>query len=185
MFNMSDALMQPESLALLMGTDVVQNASKPVHKKEFLIVDAGLTVTLENAVDTDSDIFVFETQFGYDIGDEVLPAAYTIDGDKITFTGLVEGDRVIVDYYYLAATQSLTIEVDKFAGYYRIEAETLYRREWDGKDLPAIYTMPRVKFASNFTIANAATGDPNLLDVNIEAFPDEFNKMVVIDILED
>lgn len=185
MYNMTDALISPQALSMLLGTDIVSEAAKPIHKKEFLFVGADLKVTLQEEVDTGSNIFIFETQEGYDIGAEVLPAAYTIDGDEITFTGLTAGDGVIVDYYYLGATNSMTVELDKFAGYYMLEAESLWRRESDGKDLEAIFTMPRIKFASNISISNASSGDPATFDFVAECFPDSQNRQVIIDVIDD
>lgn len=185
MYSMTDALIQPESLALLLGTDLTTSASKAVHKKEFLVLDATGKAVLEETPDADSDFFVFETTLGYDVGEEIISTAYTLTGKELVITGGQEDDRIIVDYYYLAPTTTMTVEVDKFAGYYYIEAEALWRRESDGVDLPAIFTMPRVKFSSNFSIENAATGDPATFDFNVECFPDEFNQMVVIDVVEE
>ena len=189
MYNMTDALISPESLAMLLGTDPVASASKAVHKKESLVVEEegdALVVKAEKDIDTDSNFFVFESQFGYDVGDEVTVTVGDINGNVIDVddNGLSAGDRVIVDYYYLAKTTTMTVEVDAFPGYYMLEAETLWTREHDGALLPAVFTMPRVKFASNFSIENAATGDPATFDFNAECFPDAQNQMVVIDVIE-
>lgn len=187
MYNMTDALIQPDSLAMLLGTDITTSAAKPVPKKEFLVVGSAGTVTLSETptTDTDFDMFVFETALGYDIGATVaLTSGYTITGKVLTFIALEEGDRVIVDYYYDAPVETMTVEVDKFAGYYYLEAKSLWRRESDGVDLEAIFTMPRVKFTSNITIENSASGDPATFDFNVECFPDEFNQQVVIDVVQ-
>ena len=188
MYNMTDSLISPESLAMLAGTQVVTGA-KPAHKKEVLTLGATGTATLTETpvVATATPMFVFETQEGYDIGTELaLTTGYTIAGKVITVVDGVAGDKIIVDYYYTSgtATQSITIEVDKFPGYYMLEAETLWTRETDGALLPALFTMPKIKFASAFSIENAATGDPATFDFNCECFPDSDNKMVVIDIIQ-
>lgn len=188
MYNMTDALIQPESLALLLGSAIEDALAKPIPKKEFLVVGAGGTVTLAETPTTETgfEMFVFETTLGYDIGTElVVTTDYSIAADVITFTGLTEGDRVIVDYYYDAAVKTMTIDVDKFSGYYYIEAKSLWRRESDGVDLEAIFTMPRVKFTSNITVENAASGDPATFDFNVECFPDEFGQQVVIDVVQE
>lgn len=187
MYNMTDALIQPEALAMLLGSDLATNTGatqKAVPKKEFLVLDSTGKATLEFEPDTDSDMFVFETLLGYDIGTEILEAAYTVVGKVLTVTAGAEGDRIIADYYYLADTKTMSIVVDKFSGYYYLEAKTLWREESTGDDFEAIYTMPRIKFSSNITIENAATGDPATFDFNLEAFPNEFGEMVVIDIVE-
>lgn len=184
MYNMTDALISPEGLSLLFGTEVVKG-SKPRHYKEVKTLDADAKITLDHEPAPNTDIFIFQTTNGDDIGTEVTSEDYTITDSEITFTGLTEGDNVIVDYYYTADTTSLEITVDKFSGYYTLEADTLFRRESDGKDLPATYTMPKIKFASNVSIENAATGDPATFDFNAECFPNSDNKMVIIDVVEE
>ena len=81
---------------------------------------------------------------------------------------------VMVDYYVIkkASTVSeLQIDAGNFAGYYYVEADTLFRRQSDGKDLPANITFPNVKIQSNFTFSMAATGDPSTFTFTMDAFP--------------
>ena len=81
---------------------------------------------------------------------------------------------VMVDYYVIkmASTVSeLQIDMQHFAGYYYVEADTLFRRQSDGKDLPANITFPNVKIQSNFTFSMAATGDPSTFTFTMDAFP--------------
>ena len=86
--------------------------------------------------------------------------------------GFKKGDVVRVDCYVKKTTgQIITITPDKFAGYYYIEAETLFRDEETGKDFPAVFVIPRGKIQSNFTFSMAATGDPSTFTFTIDAFP--------------
>jgi hypothetical protein len=81
---------------------------------------------------------------------------------------------VMVDYYIIknASTVSeMQIDAGNFAGYYYVEADTLFRRQSDGKDLPANITFPNVKIQSNFTFSMAATGDPSTFTFTMDAFP--------------
>ena len=81
---------------------------------------------------------------------------------------------VMVDYYVIkkAGTVSeMQIDAGNFAGYYYVEADTLFRRQSDGKDLPANITFPNVKIQSNFTFSMAATGDPSTFTFTMDAFP--------------
>lgn len=55
----------------------------------------------------------------------------------------------------------LQINAEDFAGYFYVEADTLVRRQSDGRDLPAILTIPLVKIQSNFSITMASSGDPS------------------------
>jgi hypothetical protein len=94
------------------------------------------------------------------------------DGKKLT--GGATSGVVMVDYYVIkkASTVSeLQIDAEHFAGYYYVEADTLFRRQSDGKDLPANITFPNVKIQSNFTFSMAATGDPSTFTFTMDAFP--------------
>ncbi len=205
-YNMQDALISAESLAMLVGTapekDVLQVQKKDVLTIMPIEVDDGvggtetvLQVELEETPTSESGypLFVFLTEHGYDIGEEVPVSVddaegYEIDGKVITFIGeeYKENDKVIVDYYYNSDTTAKRIVVDssKFPGYYKLEADTIWTREHDGALLPAKFTMPRIKIASSFTIENAAEGDPSVFDFVAECFPDDQNRMVIIDIIE-
>lgn len=92
------------------------------------------------------------------------------------FVARVKGytGAVMVDYYVIknASTVSeMQIDAGNFAGYYYVEADTLFRRQSDGKDLPANITFPNVKIQSNFTFSMAATGDPSTFTFTMDAFP--------------
>jgi hypothetical protein len=80
----------------------------------------------------------------------------------------------MIDYYLdLPGTQvwEADITADTFAGYYYVEADTLFREQSTGRDLPANLTLPNVKIQSNFSIVMAATGDPSTFDFTLDAFP--------------
>lgn len=88
--------------------------------------------------------------------------------------GLNVGDIVLVDYYVKRTSGVKQIEItpDKFGGYFYLEASTLFRRESDGKDLPAEFIIPKCKVQSNFTFSMASNGDPSTFDFVLDAFPD-------------
>ena len=65
----------------------------------------------------------------------------------------------------------MNIDAENFAGYYYVEAATLFRRESDGKDLPAEIIFPRVKIQSNFTFTMASSGDPSTFTFTMDAMP--------------
>lgn len=80
----------------------------------------------------------------------------------------------MVDYYVLKQSDTvseLQIDAEHFGGYYYVEADTLFRRQADGKDLPANLTFPNVKIQSNFTFSMASTGDPSTFTFTMDVFP--------------
>jgi len=89
---------------------------------------------------------------------------------------LVEGDSVLalVDFYVVKNSGAFQMDItpDKFAGFFYVEASTLFRRQSDGVDLPAEFVIPNVKIQSNFTFTMASTGDPSTFTFTMDAFPD-------------
>lgn len=90
------------------------------------------------------------------------------------------GDAVRIDCYAIfgEGAQEIQIDAESFAGYYYIEASTLFRDEATGADFPAEFVIPRAKIQSNFTFTMAASGDPSTFTFTIDCFPayTKFNK---------
>jgi len=103
-----------------------------------------------------------------------------------------QGDTVRIDCYavYGKGATELQIDAETFAGYYYIEASTLFRDEATGADFPAEFVIPRGKIQSNFTFTMANSGDPSTFTFTIDAFPayTKFNKakkvMAVLQIID-
>lgn len=93
---------------------------------------------------------------------------------KIASALFLANDVVFVDFYkeYKDNAIEITISADKFAGYYYLEASTLFRREADGVDLPAEFIIPKAKIQSAFTFAMASSGDPSTFTFTMDALPD-------------
>ena len=140
--------------------------------------------TVAKSTQVDSSEIYETTQF-------LLASAYSdgsatkaIDG----VNGLDPGKTYLVDYYVMQPGDNLTITPGKFGGNFLIEANTLFRRQADGRDLPAQFTIPNGKINSAFTFTMASSGDPSTFPFTVDAFPDylPFNKkckaMVSLDI---
>ena len=115
-----------------------------------------------------------------------MPTGYTVPANSNV--------NVFCDYYVLKrgnTVSELQIDAANFAGYYYVEASTLFRRQIDGKDLPAEITFPNVKIQSNFTFTMASTGDPSTFTFTMDAMPgytyfDKTKKVLcVMQIVED
>lgn len=120
----------------------------------------------------------------------------TGDSEGVDFSGGAgpEGVTVMVDYYTIKNSDNVSeiqIDAENFAGYYYVEADTLFRRQDDGVDMPANITLPNVKIQSNFTFSMASTGDPSTFTFTMDAFPgytyfDKKKKVLcVIQVIED
>lgn len=103
----------------------------------------------------------------------VSAIAGTTDTEAITGTNALDAGKIyMVDYYVLQPGSSMTVTAGKFAGTYLIEANTLFRRQADGRDYPAQFTIPNGKISSAFTFTMAPTGDPSTFPFTVDAFPD-------------
>ena len=120
-----------------------------------------------------------------DVSDRTITTSNTIyryndQGMKVATGETITTDNddnyvVLVDCYTKenneARAMELQIDAENFAGYFYVEADTLVRRQSDGKDLPAILTIPLVKIQSNFTITMASSGDPSTFSFTMDAMP--------------
>ena len=128
-------------------------------------------------------------------GTAVTKAVLTISTPKWNNTTNITTDtNVLVDYYVVKASEKVSeiqLTAQDFAGYYYVEADTLFRSQATGIDMPANLTFPNVKVQSGFTISMAGTGDPSTFDFTMDAFPGYtyFDKskqvLCVIQVVED
>ena len=186
-FTMEDALLSPLGFSILSGAGLVDAAQ----------VDGGMKVhtTLTTVVDVTDGISVnLATLTGKTIAEEKAYAFIMKDGQiverlkpatpsegSVTFTrngkasGPLTGEQtVMVDFYVKVETGAveMTIEPDKFGGFYYLEASTLFRRQDNGQDMAAAFVIPKVKIQSNFTFSMASSGDPSTFTFTMDAFPD-------------
>lgn len=200
-FTVEDALLSPVSFAMLSGAGLIKAASDSADTIHFhqtsnaiaaatkAVTESGNTIEIDLADALESSeeicptapIYIMKLDDYGDITGEVLSGWETVTGGKkLQITGVDKADvdknsgAVMVDYYVIkkASTVSeMQIDAGNFAGYYYVEADTLFRRQSDGKDLPANITFPNVKIQSNFTFSMAATGDPSTFTFTMDAFP--------------
>ena len=190
-FTVEDALLSEIGFAILSGAQLINagdqygpEGAQKTHKvyahntTRAQIGDEGeidLSDVLGNdVISATSPIFVMSMTQG-SIG-EKISADLDTTKKKLTATlgdTVSVGDVVFVDYYVekTSAVTEMTIDAENFAGYYYVEASTLFRRQSDGKDMPAELIFPNVKIQSNFTFSMAATGDPSTFTFTMDAMP--------------
>ena len=134
----------------------------------------------------DAPIYVMETEDDGSLTGNIFTG--TITTETTAKTGVIQffdlkdanGDvittdkAVMVDYYVDLPGKHVyeaDITPDTFGGNYYVEADTLFRDQYTGKDLPANLTFPNVRLQSNFTMTFAGTGDPSTFDFTMDAFP--------------
>jgi len=186
-FTVEDALLSPISFAMLSGAGVIKGAASSTKQVHFhqttnAVIGNG-EIDLDDALEAGekicptAPIYVMKLDAHGDITGEVIKN-WSVDagGRKLTRASGADAvsGAVMVDYYVLkteGTVSELQIDAENFAGYYYVEADTLFRRQSDGKDLPANLTFPNVKIQSNFTFSMASTGDPSTFTFTMDAFP--------------
>ena len=193
-FTVEDALLSPVSFAMLSGAGVVKGTSQEIvhfHQTTTAVIGAGGIIDLADALESSETIcstallYIMKIDTYGDLTGEIM-SDFTVStttgsgettGKTLKYSGsgtAPTSGTVMVDYYVKKAADTvseLQIDAGHFGGYFYVEADTLFRRQADGKDLPANLTFPNVKIQSNFTFSMAATGDPSTFTFTMDAFP--------------
>ena len=183
-FTMEDALISPKSFAILSGADLMHaDDTKTVvaHASQQIEVTKDGEIVVDSKISTKAgaDVYVMLLDGNGEMSGvpvKIAATAITADESKSTITSdlFKANDVVFVDFYkeYQDNAVEITISADKFAGYYYLEASTLFRRESDGVDLPAEFIIPKAKIQSAFTFTMASSGDPSTFTFTMDALPD-------------
>lgn len=180
-FTVEDALLSPIGFSVLSGAGLFKDQSKQVHVHTTANayvsatgeIDLTDSLTETEEIDATAPVFVMVAEDDGSITGELIEGL-TVAEKKITGATTAAGKSVFVDFYVVkesANVSELQIDAGNFAGYYYVEASTLFRRESDGVDMPAEITLPNVKIQSNFTFSMASTGDPSTFTFTMDAFP--------------
>lgn len=182
-FTVEDALLSPIGFSMLSGAGLFKDPEKEVHvhmtSNAYVGTDGEIDLTdslqEEEEIDGSAPVFVMIAESDGSItGELVSNLTVSEDGKKLTGATAAAGKTVFVDFYVVKSSgvvSELQIDADSFAGYYYVEASTLFRDQATGVDMPAEITLPNVKIQSNFTFNMAATGDPSTFSFTMDAFP--------------
>ena len=206
-FTVEDALLSPVGFSILSGAGLFKDNETNVHVHATATamtsegeIDLGDALAEGETICKTAPIFVVKTEADGSITGEIL-SGLDVDatGKKLipaadSGATVPAGQSVFVDFYIVkkaANISELQIDAENFAGYYYVEASTLFRRQSDGVDMPAELTLPNVKIQSNFTFTMASTGDPSTFTFTMDAMPgytyfDKTKKVLcVIQVVED
>ena len=191
-FTMEDALMSPLGFSILSGAGIVdagKEAALNVHMTTRMVgkvTSNAMTIELApylpkgSKMNQDIEVHGFMLDATGNIVKRMgkVKASGGTANSQCKFsnlTGISNGDyQILLDYYVTAqgGVQQIEITPDKFAGNYYLEAETLFRRQDTGEDMPAQFIIPNVKIQSAFNFSMASSGDPSTFTFTMDAFPD-------------
>jgi hypothetical protein len=185
-FMFEDALMSRAQFAALSGAGLTTSQTIQMHlteKATATVTGSTATITVSNVNGTLSNTSsAFVKVLNLDAQGDIVslvPASVTVSASKsnttvsdvvVTVSSATVSSSVLVDFYIGQTGSRNTIDAENFAGYYYVEANTLFRGT-DGKDYPAQFTIPKAKVQSNFTFTMAPTGDPSTFTFMLDAFP--------------
>ena len=195
-FTVEDALLSPIGFSILSGAGLLKGASTEevhVHVTANAYADNKGIINIADSLEADEQIcatapiFVMKADADGSIiagtplklseaksekNGDVYKHTMTLEGTGDDYTGYTGKVLVYFEVVKASSTVSeLQIDAENFAGYYYVEASTLFRRQNDGVDLPAEITFPNVKIQSNFTFSMASTGDPSTFTFTMDAMP--------------
>lgn len=181
-FSVEDALLSPMGFAVLSGAGLLKGTDKDivhVHTTSAAYSSEG-EIDLSDALASNericptAPIFVVVSEEDGSITGELIEGL-AVDETGKKLIGEIEGGKTLfVDFYIQKESNvvsELQIDAENFAGFYYVEASTLFRRQNDGVDMPAELTFPNVKIQSNFTFTMASTGDPSTFTFTMDCFP--------------
>ena len=181
-FTVEDALLSPIGFSVLSGAGLFKDEATNVHvhvtSNAYVSASGEIDLTdvlgENETIDATAPVFVMVSEADGSITGDLIKGL-TVEGKKITGAAEeYEGKSVFVDFYVVKSSKNvseLQIDAEHFAGNYYVEANTLFRRESDGVDMPVEITLPNVKIQSNFTFSMASTGDPSTFTFTMDAFP--------------
>ena len=189
-FTVEDALLSPIGFSILSGAGLFKDTKTTVHVHATSnayssegYIDLSDALEEGETICSTAPIFAVVTEEDGSITGEIIDKLTVADADSegqykqgkaLVGSTVTKGKNVFVDFYIQKQSTNvseLQIDAENFAGYYYVEASTLFRRQNDGVDMPAELTLPNVKIQSNFTFSMASTGDPSTFTFTMDAFP--------------
>lgn len=192
-FTVEDALLSPIGFAVLSGAGLLKGEDEEivhVHTTSMAYsstdeIDLTDALSGNEKICPTAPIFVSVAEEDGSVTGELIEGLAVDDTGKKLIGEIEAGKTLFVDFYIQKPSSTISelqIDAGNFAGYYYVEANTLFRRQNDGVDMPAELTFPNVKIQSNFTFTMASTGDPSTFtftmdEQNVPYLRDKISKL--------
>ncbi|WP_135546945.1 hypothetical protein [Paenibacillus cymbidii] len=193
---LQDALITNEVLAMLTSSNVAV-ASANIYQRDELVVHTNAASLKFTPAATGSLISVYKLNADGTHGTELTYTALTVSSGKYAISGktlsffaseIADGAKVVA--YYKTETgqdaSSITVSSDKFAGSFKIVLDCLVRDAYTKQDYAAQIVINNAKLLDNFKFSMASTGDPTMLDIELDVLkPISGNDMWTITVYDE
>lgn len=187
-----DAIFDNKSIAMLTGNDPTTGI-KTIDRNEVKSTTSSI-ITLDKTP-SGAIVTVYKVNADGTNGTEYTlgtPATntteYSVSGKTFTFhSSVVNGTQFRIYYRVNTDSTATTISVtsDKFGSTFKVVMDVIVRDAFTKKDFAAQIIVPNAKFEDNFNLSFSASGDPAVLDLNMECLKDPVStnmwQMVVFD----
>ena len=183
LFNLQDALLNPQTVALQTGVDLKKDKAL-IKTRESVIAEVVDPTNPEGEVThvkiplshvpLAKGMFAYKTANGVTQGEKIDLKDAVVADQAITVPAenLDGGDRVIVHYQFETVNESETIVIDsnKFPAFYEGVGDMVWRNETTGIDERVQIQIPKLKVSSSFSLQMQPDGDPAVFDLDIDVF---------------
>ena len=172
---LQDAIFDNTAVAMLTGNDIVTG----VHKVDIHEI---ITTTSDKASVTNTPVGALISVYvvnadgtngtEYTLGTPATnPTEFSLATKELTFpAATADGTKFRVYYYANTDATAKTVKVtsDMFGGSFKVIIDVLVVDEYTKAAFQGQLIIPNGKFEDNFELSLAATGDPSVLDLNLE-----------------
>lgn len=176
---LQDSLFTAEAIQMLTG-NAFEKRAKDIQINEKQVVTSSKITLSKTPKGAIGNIFVVSADGGngqeFTLGTPATNAnEFSINGKEITFHSSVQNGTTMRIYYTVTTAndaKTMRVTADAFSGTFKAVGQILVRDAYDGKDYPAIVTIPRAKVEDNWSMSLSVDGDPSPLDLPIEMLKD-------------
>ncbi|CAK4826409.1 unnamed protein product [Aphanomyces euteiches] len=175
---LQDAVFTQEVIAMMTGNSIVKG-QKGIYQRDLITVATNAASLNFTPAHAGALIGLYKANADGTQGTELTYASGSVAAGKYTLTGkaialntgeVATGGQLIA--YYLtdtdAATETITISADKFAGTFKVVLDCLVRDFHTQQDFAAQVVIPTAKMDQNWNINMTASGEPAVFDIPLE-----------------
>jgi len=179
---LQDAIFDNIALATLSGNSISTGVQTVDQIYEATISNTVTSLTLPKKMKSITSVYLLDTD-GVTPKTLLTADAAAAAGTKYSITGQVltfaEATAMVARVYYKSDTditaKKISVTTTSFGGTFKITMDCLVRDEFTKQDFAGQIIVPNAKIEDNWKVSMAATGDPSVLDIPVEALKNPAN----------